>query len=228
MKSQSSGRSWLRAFVFGAVCVGIAGCGTVGIGKRDRAPKAPPAAETTAEAAKPPERRRARLGVPRFGRSKGQTPAPSVAAKPAIAPVAEGKPAAPSRRADIKPTPGQVVPLAPDEAKRRLVAYLKAKGYSMQQAADDSSPDLVVTDPLLTDAKPIDHLAKCGSSRLGKPILHSSIVEAHVAPDGTGSRISVGARFTEVRQQRIGEGMSKTDCPSRGVLEAEVLGALAR
>ena len=176
--------------------------------------------------------------IPTAPAQRAPAPAPS---KPAPAPPpAPAKPAPPplppapeTGRARVEPNiakpkviyAGQVVPAPQAEARRRVIAYLTARGYSFQ---DEETAGPLLTDPLLSGPQSIDHLANCGGGgALAHPILHSIELEVQFAPDGAGTRVTVGSLFTEVRQGKVGKSMSKTDCKSRGSLEADVMRAAA-
>ena len=180
-----------------------------------------------------PVRRRAQLTFfrpdyqPEVARIETPPPKPAKEAKPATPPAPE------TGRARVEPNiakpkviyAGQVVPAPQAEARRRVIAYLTARGYSFQ---DEETAGPLLTDPLLSGPQSIDHLANCGGGgALAHPILHSIELEVQFAPDGAGTRVTVGSLFTEVRQGKVGKSMSKTDCKSRGSLEADVMRAAA-
>ncbi len=180
--------------------------------------------------------------IPTAPARNAPTPEPSKTepSKPAPPPPAPAKPAPPpvppapdTNRARVEPNivkpkviyAGQVVPAAQAEARRRVIAYLTARGYSFQ---DEETTGPLLTDPLLSGPQSIDHLANCGGGgALAHPILHSIELEVQFAPEGAGTRVTVGSLFTEVRQGKVGKSMSKTDCKSRGSLETDVMRAAA-
>src|SRR4051812_27347514 len=121
-----------QVLMIAAACVILASCGGGRFAKHDT-PTAKPAAE-----AQQPERRRGRL---KFFRPRAEAPAPATPAQPALAEPNPASPAPETGRARVEPKvakpkgegAGQLVAAAPDETRRRVAAYLKAKGYSLQQ-----------------------------------------------------------------------------------------------
>ncbi|MEO6339121.1 MAG: hypothetical protein ABIO39_03695 [Caulobacteraceae bacterium] len=198
--------------------------------KRAVAPPAPKP-EIVAAAPPPPPAQAAPIQTaPVQKPPASEAPAPP----PAKAAVPPPPPAPDTARARVEPNvakpkvlyAGQVVPVAQAEARRRVVAYLSAKGYSFQQEDQTAGP--LLTDPMLSGPQSIDHLASCGGGgALAHPILHSIELEVQFAPEGAGTRVTVGTLFTEVRQGKVGKGMSKIDCKSRGSLETDVMRAAA-
>jgi hypothetical protein len=239
-----------RAILILVCCTALAGCGAMRLGRKDR-PAPEPAAASKPVAAEKAPRRRGALKFLRRGKAEAPPPVlappPESVAKtaapprepatskvePAPPPARAVAPAPDSNRPRVEPKiarpklsgPGEVVALSPSDARRRAASYLAAKGYSMQP--DEEGRGVLITDPLLSTAS-IDHLANCGGKRFARAILHSTELEMRFVPDGAGARVTVGVLFTEVRQGKVSKGMSKAACKSRGVLEAEILGALKR
>jgi len=153
--------------------------------------------------------------------------APSTAVAPSITqPLGPPPPRAGDRTArPAPPRTGEAV-ASPAEVWDRLSAYLTDRGFLLA-AGSDRAKGVLNTEPLMDGARPLGQLADCGTNPFESPRFHTTTVEARITPNGSGSRLSVGAAFVEVRQSAIRGVLVQGECRSRGVLEGELLNLAA-
>lgn len=152
---------------------------------------------------------------------------PSTAVAPSITqPLGPPPPRAGERPArPAPPKTGEAV-ASPGEVWDRLNAYLTDRGFLLG-AGSDRAKGVLNTEPLMDGARPLGQLADCGVNPFESPRFHTTTVEARITPNGSGSRLSVGAAFVEVRQSAIRGVLVQGECRSRGVLEGELLSLAA-
>ena len=152
---------------------------------------------------------------------------PPTAAVPSITQPLGPPPPRPGER-QARPAPprtGEAV-ASPGEVWDRLNAYLSDRGFLLAEGSDRAK-GVLNTEPLMDGARPLGQLADCGTNPFESPRFHTTTVEARITPNGSGSRLSVGAAFVEVRQSAIRGVLVQGECRSRGVLEGELLSLAA-
>lgn len=115
--------------------------------------------------------------------------------------------------------------LAPDEARRRLDAYLAAQGFSPSDPARATSALSYVK---LTDLGDFSTVADCQGATIGTPKLWIETLSVDLAPAGGGVRVAAVGQFQVLLVGLVSGRPYKITCKSRGVLEGRVPEALAK
>ena len=124
-------------------------------------------------------------------------------------------------RLDEAPAPASsaVSPLQPvevDDARRKVDAFLRARGFEPQDERSGGG-DRIVATRMTTDVLPPE-VADCALHALSRPQMYATTVNVRLTPGDVG----VDARFTVMDIGVISGALTKHVCRTRGVLEAAV------
>jgi hypothetical protein len=127
-------------------------------------------------------------------------------------------PTAPVSRPNFERT--RQVALAPDDAWRRILEFLASEGILIRSV--DRASGVLYAEQLM-DRDP--SLADCGSGGSWRALPQTALsLNVFVRPNGSGSRVTVNSRFTQMYASGI--DARPVLCFSTGALEGRIFGAL--
>jgi len=131
----------------------------------------------------------------------------------------------PARSIPDKPNTDVSLPLSPEEARRRVDAYLAAQGF---ESNDASKSPTAVSYVRFGDRNGFEALADCHGPAVGAPQLWLETVVVDLHPEASGVRMIATGQFQVILKGLVSGSPFKLACRSRGALEAQVRDALAR
>jgi len=124
-----------------------------------------------------------------------------------------------------KPSTQVSLPLSPEEARRRVDAYLSAQGFASNDA---SKSPTAVSYVRFGDRSGFEALADCHGPAVGSPQLWLETVVVDLHPEGSGVQMTSTGQFQVILKSLISGAPFKMACRSRGALEAQVRDALVQ